>query len=327
MASNQASAIRTLIAARRGNALVHHGATGELFGIHVVNLLLTIITLGVYRFWARTRIRDYLWSNTSYAGDRLEYTGTGKELFLGFLIAFVLLVALSAATQGGYLLIDAPGSIQEFALNAGLAVVFVFLVGVALYRARGYRLSRTQWRGIRGAQTGSAVTYGLKRLAYIALTIITLGFYWPFMNTRLVAYGMNNTWFGDRRFVFEGSGRALVKPFAIVWLLLIPTLGLSWFWYRAAALRYFAGCTRYEGLRFHADVALRPLALLLLANALLRVLTLGLASPYVWVRTARFFCENLRVEGTIDFARIAQSRERVPARGEGLAAALDVGGF
>ena len=72
--------------------LRHHGEVYDLFGIHMVNMALTIVTIGVYRFWAKTRIRRFLWSQTSFLGDRFEYTGTGKELLLGFAIVMVFLI-------------------------------------------------------------------------------------------------------------------------------------------------------------------------------------------------------------------------------------------
>ncbi|MEE8273372.1 MAG: DUF898 family protein, partial [Alphaproteobacteria bacterium] len=126
---------------------------------------------------------------------------------------------------------------------------------------------------------------------------------------------------------FDGNGRDLFRPFVVCWLLFIPTLGTSWFWYRATALKYYAGRTRYENLRFATDVRPRPLMWLVVTNWLLRVLTLGLAYPWALIRTARFVCANLETVGEQDFAAIAQSRRAEPATGEGLAAALDVGEF
>jgi hypothetical protein len=64
----------------------YDGRLGELFGIFFTNLLFSIITLGFYRFWAKTRMRRYIWSRVSLNGDAFEYTGTGGELFIGFLI-------------------------------------------------------------------------------------------------------------------------------------------------------------------------------------------------------------------------------------------------
>ena len=66
----------------------HDGRVSELLPIVLLNALLNVLTLSLYRFWGKTRVRRYLWDNTNLLGDRLEYTGTGGELFKGFL--FVL---------------------------------------------------------------------------------------------------------------------------------------------------------------------------------------------------------------------------------------------
>src|ERR1700722_1664932 len=68
-----------------------------LIGLLSKNYFLTLVTIGVYRFWAATKLRRYLWSNIEVAGDGLEYTGTGRELFLGFLVAMAVLLPLSIA--------------------------------------------------------------------------------------------------------------------------------------------------------------------------------------------------------------------------------------
>ena len=311
----------------RRTRLRHHGAAGELFKIQLINIVLTILTLGIYRFWAKTRIRRYLWSQTSFLDDRFEYAGAGKELFLGFLIVLVLLAVLVAVYEFIYVAVAANAPDFTWMLDILALAGAVVLIGVAKFRARRYRLSRTRWRAIRGAQTGSAIEYGLRYLGYSALSLLTLGFYWPFMNAKLTGYKLNNTRFGDRPFHFDGRGRDLLKPFAVSWLLLIPTLGLSWFRYRAVALRYFAARTRYEDLRFATNVRGAPLAWLTVSNGLLMIFTLGLAYAYVLVRTARFVCDNFEVVGEQDFALIAQSAAVAPTTGEGLAEALDVGEF
>ena len=61
------------------------GSGGELFKITIVNFLLTIVTLGIYYFWGRTRVRQYIYSQTEFEGDRFVYHGTGKELLIGWL--------------------------------------------------------------------------------------------------------------------------------------------------------------------------------------------------------------------------------------------------
>ena len=77
-----------LPAARR--RLSFHGTGGTLFGIHVVNVLFTVLTLGVYYFWGKTRIRRYLFGESAFEGDRYAYPGTAPELLLGFVKAVVV---------------------------------------------------------------------------------------------------------------------------------------------------------------------------------------------------------------------------------------------
>src|SRR5579864_3315330 len=67
-----------------------HGNGGTLFGIHVVNVLLTLVTVGIYYFWAKTRIRAYLSGQTEIEGDRFAYHGTARELLLGTIKAVLV---------------------------------------------------------------------------------------------------------------------------------------------------------------------------------------------------------------------------------------------
>lgn len=81
---------------------VHHGATGPVMRLSLVNLLLNLVTLSLWRFWGKTRVRRLLWSGTSAWGDPAEYTGRGGELFLGFIVVMVaiftpIVIAMGAA--------------------------------------------------------------------------------------------------------------------------------------------------------------------------------------------------------------------------------------
>src|SRR5579862_8314606 len=64
---------------------------GAFFGLFYLNLLLTVLTLGIYRFWAKTKMRRLVWRHVIVAGEGFEYTGTGKELLIGFLKALLVL--------------------------------------------------------------------------------------------------------------------------------------------------------------------------------------------------------------------------------------------
>ena len=62
-----------------------------LLKLTLVNLLLNIVTLTIYRFWARTNVRKHIWACVHINGQPLEYTGKGIELFKGALIVFACL--------------------------------------------------------------------------------------------------------------------------------------------------------------------------------------------------------------------------------------------
>jgi len=124
----------------------------EFLPIAATNALLIIVTLGVYRFWATARQRRYLWSRTHVIDDSLEWTGTGKEMFLGFLIVFLALIPvigliwLALFLFTGNDLAKLLGGLLLLAIYGGL----FYMTGVASIRALRYRLSRTYWHGIRG---------------------------------------------------------------------------------------------------------------------------------------------------------------------------------
>src|SRR5436305_3578126 len=72
------------------------GSSKEFWRLLARGAVLLMFTLGIYRFWLITDIRRFLWSNTSVADESLEYTGTARELLLGFLIAIAVLLPLYA---------------------------------------------------------------------------------------------------------------------------------------------------------------------------------------------------------------------------------------
>lgn len=204
--------------------LQYDGRHGRFAKIVAVNLILQLLTLGIFRFWARTRERRYVWSHVNVGGDRLEYTGTGMELFIGFLKALVIIVPFIGIVVALNLVFgDSP---------AGMAIVqmvyilaFLFLIFVATYSARRYRLSRTLLRGIRGTLTGSALRYAVKAMGYYLLVMITAGLAAPLMRIALFRYEMENTHFGSKPFAFDGRARDLFVMWLVPWLGILAVIG------------------------------------------------------------------------------------------------------
>ena len=210
-----------------------------LLRLTFTNLLLNLVTLFVYRFWAKTRVRQHVWSCVHINGEPLEYTGTGKELFLGFLIVlFLFILPLVLVAVGATLWLGPQHPVAGALQFLGTLFVLLF-TGLAIYRARRYRLSRTNWRGIRGALTGSATTYSLIYFGSFLLKGLTFGWSTPAMNTELQKRIVINMYFGDIAFGFRGSAGPLYPAYALSWfgvvLLAVVLVGVAagfyWFMY------------------------------------------------------------------------------------------------
>jgi uncharacterized membrane protein YjgN (DUF898 family) len=188
--------------------------------IVVVNAIYQLLTGMIFRFWARTRERQYLWSHVRLGEDRLEYTGTGLELFLGFLKALVLILF---PIIGGFVLVMVVFGSDPVVFGIAYALyilVVVFLMYVAIYQARRYRLTRTLWRGIRGTLSGSSLRYAAAAMGYSALVMLSLGLAAPVMRIGLVRREMENMHLGNRPFTFAGTVGGLFRLWIWPWLTL-----------------------------------------------------------------------------------------------------------
>ena len=203
--------------------LTFHGDGGTLFGLYAINLFLTLITLGVYYFWARTRIRGYVLSQIEFDADRFAWHGTGKELFLGFLkiaVFFLVLYAVAAAIRFGW---HHPAA--EPVLRVGGTIVGLFLVPIAMIGARRYRLSRASWRGIRFSFRGRAREFLRIFIAGTLLSVITLGLYYPVFLNNMRRYLVNQSYFGTSAFVYDGRGKDLFWRFLLALVIGIAGIG------------------------------------------------------------------------------------------------------
>jgi uncharacterized membrane protein YjgN (DUF898 family) len=200
-----------------------------LLGIAIVNALLNILTLTLYRFWGKTRVRRHIWSCIRINGEPLEYTGTGGELFLGALIVFAVFLLPLIGLSLILVLTFGPEHPANAAVQGIATLVVLVFYGMAVYRARRYRLSRTLWRGIRGTMSGSPGRYTLKYFGALLLKVVTLGWATPAMNLELQHQIANETVFGSEPFRFSGSAGPLYWRYAVCWFstVLVAFLGVG----------------------------------------------------------------------------------------------------
>jgi uncharacterized membrane protein YjgN (DUF898 family) len=188
-------------------SIVFTGRGGEYFRIWVVNLLLTLLTFGVYSAWAKARKARYFRNNTCLDGHVFDYHGRPVVILRGRIIAFVLLTAYTWAFNFSN-------------LWGLLTLALLCVVGPWLFmRAQQFTLSNTSFRGLRfgfRARPGAAYRAVLPVLvlwfAPTAAEVLATDRWWlpltpilvfPWMHHRLKAYQRAHAVYGDRRFTFE----------------------------------------------------------------------------------------------------------------------------
>ncbi|MFG3597833.1 DUF898 family protein [Bradyrhizobium sp. RDI18] len=232
------------------------GSRGEFFDLVKRGAGLEFVTLGFYRFWLLTDIRRHLWANTHVDGDAAEYTGRGKELLIGFLVALAILVPVYL----GYFLVGLEAEhIQAFASIPLVAFFYVF-GQFAIYRARRYRLTRTVWRGLRFWMTGSGWIYALQATLWGLLSAVTLGLALPWRSAALERYKMRHTFYGDLQGSFEGRGWEFFKRGWWLWLLapvaimVYPLAPFIYGAFKAIEWRWWLSGIRFGGVRVESSL-------------------------------------------------------------------------
>ena len=189
------------------------GTKGQLFRLALTSSILTVLTLGIYRFWMKTRLRRFYWSAIRPGSQPLEYVGEPLEKLLGFLIAVVILAFYIG-------IVNLLLMFLSFSLFQGnYAAYLLSFIGVipimfyARYRARRYILARTRWRGIRFGLEPGAWGYAGRAFLHWGMTILTLGLLWPRMTFLLEKYRTDRTYYGSTKFFQGGDWRILYRPF------------------------------------------------------------------------------------------------------------------
>jgi uncharacterized membrane protein YjgN (DUF898 family) len=344
-------------------AFAFDGNWREYAPIAFTNLLLTIVTLGIYRFWATTRTRRYLWSHTRFIDDRLEWTGTGKELFVGFVMVILIVGLPFLFIQFGAqaLILQGRGGLAALLTFASVLTIS-YMVGLARFRALRYRLSRTWWHGIRGGSDDQGFGYGFSYLWKNFVGMIALGLLIPWSMMSLWNERWNKMSFGPYAFEAKGSSGETFGRFLLFYLLPIllfavfafagisqmanPSgaagfmgtiillvlgfylgLGLIALAFYAKFFRVAVGGLSLAGLDFTFQARTKDWLLLFLGDIALVICTLGIGAIFLQYRHWKFFATHMEATGEIHADELTQSQTKTARHGEGLLDALDVGAF
>lgn len=320
---------------------------GEYFRIWIVNLALTVITVGIYSAWAKVRKKRYFYGHTRIDGDSFEYRAAPLAILKGRLIA----VALFAAYSFGGKLSPLLGGF--FALLLLIAMPWLIVRSLAFNAWNSaYRNVRFHFHGRYGEPLKLLVSGGL-------LTLVTLGLAYPWVKSRWARFAVANHAFGGTRATFGeitgrfygiylkalglliGSamllgvaagllgllhggaprGNALVFFMAGVYLLYL----LVYAYLSAQITNATWNAATLGAVRFESTLRGRDLALIYLGNIVAVLCTLGLAIPWAVVRTLRYRAEHTALFAAGGLAGfVAGQTEQLSATGEEVGEMFDV---
>jgi len=311
------------------------GSGSEYFRIWLVNILLSIITLGIYSAWAKVRKNQYLYGNTRVDGASFEYLAKPSKILKGRLIVV------------GFFLLQGVLS-QIFPISgAVLSIAFVIALPWLVIRSLAFNARNSSLRNIRFAFNGS---YGEAAKAYLLwpmVSVLTIGFLFPYAYFRQKKFMVENSGYGTTDFKFNATygdynrvffgllipvliGVILIAGsfflFPPLFILVLLSLYLYIFAYvsvKTGNLLY--NSSRLADHRFEADMKLKDYLFIVLTNSLATAVTFGLFHPWAKVRSLRYKIEHLRLApaGDLD-GFIAESQKQISAVGSEATDFMDI---
>ena len=281
-----------------------NGKTGEYFGIWFVNLLLSLVTLGIYSAWAKVRTERYFYGNTRLAGSSFDYLADPVAILKGRLIAYAVVIVLVLSSH----FLPVLYVLMILALFALMPLIVVL--------ALRFRARNSAWRGLsfRFDRSGGAA-YG-PFFGWPLLNVVSGTLLYPLMKLRQHEFVAGGHGFGRKRFEFAGDASRYYTPYLIALGIFLRVRYANLLWNN----------TRLGPHRFESSLRVRDMLWLYASNLVAIVCTLGLAVPWAMIRLARYRAAHFAVlaQGPIDdFVRDLE-REHAAAGAE-MIDALDVG--
>jgi uncharacterized membrane protein YjgN (DUF898 family) len=225
------------------------GSGAEYFGIWIVNLLLTIVTLGVYSAWAKVRRLQYFYRHTELAGSSFDFHGNPVRILIGRVIALLMLLAYNYTVR-----------IQS-AWTLAVIGLIAFAMPWLLRNSFRFRLYNTSWRGVRFHFRGDVGRAYRVFLLYGLASVFTLYIMAPFMHQRVKAYQHGNTWFGSTSCSFHARAGQFYKIYLLLLAAFVGLVVVAVFSGVGGAFAAISAAQKHGG---HANpvAALRAVALL-----------------------------------------------------------------
>lgn len=333
---------------------VFTGSGSEYFRIWIVNLLLSIITLGIYSAWAKVRKTRYFYDNTTLAGASFDYHGNPWPILRGRIIAALFFGAYNVA----------------FSVSSTAGIAMLAMLGMlmpwTIWKSLQFKLYNSSYRGIRFGFAGS-----MRKVYYIyfllpVVTLLTAYLLAPFAHQRMKKFQHEQSRYGDTHFSFHASAGKfygaylLALAIAVIGILMIGiAFGGSLIGLKDSGLKHAGAAaigsfllfvaalyiwifslfpvfltllqnliwnnTRLGEHRFACQLTLGRMVFITVTNMLGIIVTLGLFIPFAQIRMMKYRIESMSLmpAGTLDNF-IADTQAKASATGEGMVDVFDL---
>ena len=308
----------------RTYSLAFYGKGEEYFKIQIVNTILNILTLSLYYPWAKERSLKYLYNKNTFDETPFMFSGTGKEMFKGYVKALGIIILLYGAFF--YLTLNDHTALAVLTVYGGIFT----LLPLAIHGSYRYRMAKTSWKGIRFGYTGSRGELMGIFLKGLLFTILTLGIYSAWFTINVRRYILSNIKVGNAKFEYNGDGADYFIMNLKGYFLTIFTFGIYMFWWQKEQFQFFVDHLRLEqgddAVFFRSKATGSDFAGLMIVNFLILLFTLGLGYAWVVTRNMNFVMSNIEVNGYYSFEALLQAQEDYSdATGEDVSDLLDIG--
>ncbi|MBN2159747.1 MAG: DUF898 domain-containing protein [Spirochaetes bacterium] len=325
------------------------GSGGAYFRIWIVNILLSILTLGIYSAWAKVRTNQYFYRCAKLDNTGFDYHGSPIAILKGRIIAVVLIAALNISQH------------VHMAVYAAVLILFLVIMPWLVAKSLAFRMHNTSWRSIRFRFKGTVGEAAKCLYAYGLLTAITLGIAYPVQFRKIKKYTFDNTSFGKTGFSFTANIGAIYRVFLLTALFVVIifigfgivtasgvgaikenkelfgiisviSVTVLYFgliivvypFYKTKITNLTWNNTALGAITFQSTLTVKKYFAVIAGNLVLTLLTLGLYWPWAVIKLIRMRMDYLKLtapEGLDAFA--ADISEEVGAAGEEISSAFD----
>ena len=329
--------------------LTFTGSGSEYFGIWVVNLLLTIITLGIYSAWAKVRKSNYFYDNTHLAGSSFAYHGKPIAILKGRIIALLLIATYQFAFK------------INLVLGCAALAVMLALMPWLIWKSLQFKLHNSSYRGIRFSFRGSLRQSYHIYLLMPLVALLSLGFVMPLAHQRAKKFQHGESRFGSTFFSFKATVGSFYRIYGVASLMMlgffvlgavVGTVGASGVGMMPLPVKLAMGTlfglafyvvlflvmavmgsmlqnliwrhTHLGSIGFDCRLKWHRMVWLYLTNLLGIALTLGLYTPFAQIRMLKYRIESISLGSRADLdSFVAQAASAGGTIGEGAADLLD----